>query len=302
MMVAGAALGQSTLASDAIELIVLPGVGARLHRLRVFGHDLLRTPADPREHVRDPFFWGAYNMAPWCNRIDSGPLRVGRRTVDLAANFRDGSVIHGQVFKQPWEQVQQGELRVRGGGDGWPWPYEARLGLKVGRARLEIEQRVVNLADEPMPAGVGLHPWFRPRAQVAIHADAVYPTNTNSPALPVPVSGAFDLRRGAEMTSGLDATWAGLGDPAVELWWPDINLRATLRVIAPTVHVTAASPADVDALAIEPQTHAPQGLRRLVNGEPGALAWLAPGGELRQVIEMSFETGDPDRLDGGMTA
>jgi aldose 1-epimerase len=150
-----------------------------------------------------------------------------------------------------------------------------------------------------MPAGVGLHPWFRPRAQVAIHADVVYPTNTDSPALPVPVSAAFDLRRRTEMSTGLDATWAGLAEPAVELWWPEIGLRATLRVGSPEVHITAASPSDINALAIEPQTHAPQGLRRLLNGEPGALAWLAPGGELRQTIEMSFELGDPDRRDGG---
>lgn len=287
------------LADGSIELECLPGVGARLHRLRVFGHDLLRTPPDLHKHLVQPFFWGAYNMAPWCNRIDAGPVRVGRQTVDLAANFRDGSVIHGQVFDRPWEQVADGQLCVRAGGDGWPWPYEARLGLKVDCGRLEIEQRVTNLADEPMPAGVGLHPWFRAQAQVAIHGNLVYPTNTNSPAQPVPVSGAHDLRRLAQMSAGLDATWAALAEPAVELWWPDISLRATLRVAAPAVHITAASPTDIEGLAIEPQTHAPQGLRRLLNGEPGALAWLAPGDELRQTIEMSFQVGDPERPDGG---
>ena len=58
--------------AEALEVIVLPQVGARLHRLRAFGHDLLRTPPDPGTHATDPYFWGAYVMAPWCNRILPG--------------------------------------------------------------------------------------------------------------------------------------------------------------------------------------------------------------------------------------
>ena len=38
-----------------VEVIVLPEAGARFHRLRAFGHDLLRTPDDPDTHHRDPF-------------------------------------------------------------------------------------------------------------------------------------------------------------------------------------------------------------------------------------------------------
>jgi galactose mutarotase-like enzyme len=30
-----------------IEVVVVPEAGARLHRLRAFGEDLLRTPDDP---------------------------------------------------------------------------------------------------------------------------------------------------------------------------------------------------------------------------------------------------------------
>lgn len=56
-----------TVANGPILAELLPDVGARLHRLRVFGQDLLRTPAEPAEHLRDPFRWGAYVMAPWCN-------------------------------------------------------------------------------------------------------------------------------------------------------------------------------------------------------------------------------------------
>jgi len=65
-----------TYASETVEAVVLPDAGARLHRLRVFGHDLLRTPNDPALHRADPFCWAAYVMAPWCNRLEARPIWV----------------------------------------------------------------------------------------------------------------------------------------------------------------------------------------------------------------------------------
>jgi galactose mutarotase-like enzyme len=62
-----------------------------------------------------------------------------------------------------------------------------------------------------------------------------------------------------------------------------------MRAQYPGLHVTAANASDVQAIAVEPQTHAPQGLRRLLNGEPGALAWIQPGDELELPITIDFD-------------
>ncbi|MEO6578403.1 MAG: hypothetical protein ABIO99_05845, partial [Candidatus Limnocylindria bacterium] len=98
--------------SDALEVVLLPDVGARLHRLLAFGVDLLRTPPDPARHVADPFFWGGYILAPWGNRLEAGPTDVADQAVNLEPNFDDGSAIHGQVYARPWEVVGDGRLRV----------------------------------------------------------------------------------------------------------------------------------------------------------------------------------------------
>ena len=279
---------QVQLADDDIEVVILPEVGARLHRLRVRGHDLLRTPADLSDHLRDPFRWGAYVMAPWCNRVEAGPVRAGSRLISPGANFPDGSAIHGQVYARPWQQLGDGKFLISAGGDGWPWEYEVGLRIQIANRSLWIEQTLTNLAVDPMPAGLGLHPWFRRPLLVAIHAEVVYPVNTASQPQPEPVSGSFDLRDMSEMAADLDATWARLADPPVELRWPTIGIGATFRITAPTPHVVAASPGELDAIAIEPQTHAPQGLRRLLNGEPGGLAPLDPGRTLSLAVEMAF--------------
>jgi len=277
-----------------IEVVVLPEVGARLHRLRAFGHDLLRAPDDPAEHLRDPLSWGAYVMAPWCNRVASGPVSIAGRRVELAANFADRTAIHGQVHDRPWERLADGTFRVRGGGEGWPWAYEVSLGIGVGARSVRLDLGLTNLASDPMPAGLGLHPWFRRPVLVAVRGDLVHPSNTVAVPIadPEPVRGSLDLRALGEMAAGLDATWTGLADPAVELAWPEAGVRAEMRIDTPSPHVAAAAIVGLDAIAVEPQTHAPQGLRRLLRGNPGALAMLDPGATLPLGIELRFERLD----------
>jgi len=272
----------------AIEVEVLPDAGARIHRLRVFGADLLSAPDDPAAHLADPFFSGAYVMAPWCNRIDPGPVRVGNRSVALVPNFPGGSAIHGQVYARRWDRTGPGSFRIRGGEDGWPWAYEAGLAVAVANRSVTIALTLANRSPDPMPGGLGLHPWFRRPVEVAIHGDSVFPSNADTPALPVPVAGPLDVRRIGALTPGVDATWTDLADPPVELKWPHLGLRATMHVDAPVVYIVAASVTQADAIAVEPQTHAPQGLRRLLAGEPGALAMVDPGATLRLVIQLAF--------------
>lgn len=280
---------QLTFASDEVEAVVLPEIGARLHRLRVSGHDLLRTPDDVSAHEREPFFWGSYVMAPWCNRIDGGPMRVGSRQVALGSNFPDGSAIHGQVYARAWEVRDDGTLATRAGGNGWPWEYEVVQRVEAAERVLRIDLAITNHSTDPMPAGLGIHPWFRQPVLVAIRGDAVFEPNTATPARPEPVRGPLDLRRLGEMPPGLDATWADLGVPPVELGWPDLGIRATMEVTAPSVYIVAASPPDLDAVAVEPETHAPQGMRRLINGEPGPLASVQPGASLSLSVTLAFE-------------
>jgi aldose 1-epimerase len=276
------------LRSEALELEVLPDLGARWHRLRAFGVDLLRTPADLSIHAREPFFWGAYVMAPWCNRAPAEPMAWHARRISLSPDFPDGSAIHGQVYARPWRVEEPGRLRVEAEGDGWPWRYSVtqRLFLEDGTLRVELTLR--NLDDAPMPGGLGLHPWFVRPVEVVVAAAAVYDRNVGSPPEPMPVSGALDLRRLAQPAAALDATWAALDDPAVRLRWPATGISVTWRLGGAASHVVVATPADLHATAVEPQTHAPDPLRRLLSGEPGRPGVLQPGQELLLTAEMSF--------------
>ena len=290
MTTTGTPIGELVhIADDDIEIEVLPAIGARLHRLRVFGHDLLRTPGDLARHVDDSWFWGCYPMAPWCNRFPAGPTTIGGRDIHLATNFPDGTAIHGQVARAPWKDAGDGVFTIDAGGGGWPWRYavEQRVALKHGAVTIAL--RLTNLSDTAMPAGLGIHPWFRQPVNVAIRAGFVHPTNIDSEPAAMPVDGDLDRRAREPMPAGVDATWTGLESPAVLLEWPRTGIRATLDAGPAAPFIVAAAPPELDAIAVEPQTHGPDGARRFELGEPGAPSPLEPGAVLQLTTVLAFE-------------
>jgi aldose 1-epimerase len=278
---------QVVVASESVEAVLLPARGARLHRLRAFGQDLLRTPERVTAYDREPFFWGSYVMAPWCNRIQAGSMRLGGQQVSVDANFPDGSAIHGQVHRLPWELDADGTFRVQAGGNRWPWRYEVQQTVTAFEHRLRFELSVQNLSNSPMPGGIGIHPWFRSPVDVAISGTHVFSPNSATPPEPVAVAGEYNLRTLRPMPDELDATWTGLGEVPVTLRWATRGVEASLQTTSK--FVVATSPSSIDAVAVEPQTHAPQGDRRLRLGEPGALELIGPGQVLRLDVELRFE-------------
>lgn len=277
-----------TLASEALEVTLLPEIGGRLHRLRAFGHDLLRTPDDAATHRDDPFFWGAYPLAPWCNRARADQHRIAGRVAELVPNFADGTAIHGLVYAVPWQVDDDGSIQVEAGGDhAWPWRFAVTLRSRVEDATLTLDYVLTNHSDGPMPAGLGLHPWFRQPLELRVPAERLYATNTDSPSSPQPVNGELDLRDLAAPAPDLDATWTDLTEPVLELAWPWAGISARLEIEAPRPLVAVATPTDKGAAAIEPQTHGPDPLRRLAGDEPDAPVLLPPGAQLRLGLHLT---------------
>jgi aldose 1-epimerase len=280
------------LGDDELHVEVLPAAGARLHRIRVGGVDVLRTPDDPARHRSEPWFWGSYPLAPWCNRIPAGPGRAAGRAIDLPSNFPDGTAIHGQVAEAPWTDDGDGRFRIRGGGDGWPWPYDVVQRLTVTPSSVELTLELTNLGDDPMPGGLGIHPWFRNPVDLTIRAASVHPSNLDPSPMAEPVAGDRDRRTPGPLAEGVDAAWTDLGDPPVELAWPADGLRAVMTASPNARYIVAARLAGIDGTAVEPNTHAPAGLRRLELGEPGGLELIGPGDTLAMTTTLAFSRLD----------
>jgi aldose 1-epimerase len=191
----------------------------------------------------------------------------------------------------PWSVTGAATCSVRAGGNGWPWPYEVTLAAEGRDNALSLHWRLTNLADEPMPAGIGFHPWWRRPVQLRVDAGLTYASNLTPTPDPQRVGGGLDLRALAVPTDGLDGTWTDATLRAIELAWPGLGLRATLTASANARYVAVATPPELDAIAVEPQTHAPDGLRRLLDGRPGGLLWLPAAESLAFDLEIRVSRG-----------
>jgi galactose mutarotase-like enzyme len=123
---------------------------------------------------------------------------------------------------------------------------------------------------------------------VAIRATRVHRSNQDSSPQPEPVSGDHDRRELGPLAVGVDATWTDLETPPIRLAWPRHGVRAEIQTSTSVRYVVAARLAGVDATAVEPETHAPAGLRRLLRGEPGGLELVPPGETLELTVRIRF--------------
>jgi aldose 1-epimerase len=231
------------LATTDAELTVDPGAGGRFSSLVVGGDELLLT-----DEEAGPLWWGCYPMAPFAGRIRFGQLTFAGQEHQLVRNLPPHA-IHGTVLDRRWDVLAHGadRLTLRTElGPGWPFP---------GRVMHEIELRPGGLeatltleADEPMPAWIGWHPWFRR----SIDGHAV----------------ELDFKPGSMYERGLDGLPTGALTLPAPRAWDDafVGVRDAPRLRWPgllelEIHSTA--PVWVvfderdDVICVEPQTAPP---------------------------------------------
>ncbi len=274
------------LRHQAARLVVAPSRGGAIRELTWGGADVLR-PASPGA-PDDPFAAACFPMVPFVNRIAHGRFRFAGRTVRLQPNWsEEPHPIHGQGWRAMWQVKAATEtsatLRFEGGGDEWPWRYGCEERFRLLPDELSVELSVENLSDAPMPAMLGLHPYFPRAAEARLEARLPRVWLTDAAALPVeeaqtPAGWRFEPRRSVQAVP-LDHCFGGWnGDASLE--WPDRAVR--LRALhCPYLHVYA--PAGRDFFCIEPQTGAPGALGRSSEEAPS----LAPG--KRMAIEVQLK-------------
>lgn len=262
------------VASDELEVEVLPGLGGRIHRIRSRGLDLLRTPPDPAVHEGSPLHWGSYPLVPWCNRFWGGRIEWDGPTIEVPVNWDGGTTaIHGEAFARPWVHHGNATMTFRGGGHGFPVPYLAAQSFAVDGPTLIYTLAVTDVGEVAMPAGLGIHPWFT-ATRITLDAERWSPTIEDArDGTTVAVSGPSDLRDGADRRWGWDAVWTGLGRRAVELGWPEQGCTATLGFTPSAPYVTVATIEEVGAMAVEPQTMQVGRPDRLEPGETLAVTY-----------------------------
>jgi aldose 1-epimerase len=278
------------LRAGALEVGLAPEVGGSVSRFDLVGggvREPLMRPAP--EGAADVLQAACFPLAPFANRIRGGTFACDGRTITLTPNMAgDRSPLHGQGWLGAWSiesaDARAARLAFRHPGGEWPWTYDARQDFTLDEGGLTIELACRNLSAEPMPCGLGLHPYFPCNRETRLDTTVEAVWTIDADVLPVsrePASGRYGLGDRAICGQGLDNGYDGWNGTA-RISWPDRGL--VLDIASPDAgRFQVFSPPEGGVFAAEPvqnanaALNAPQeqwpslGLTRLAQGEEARL-------------------------------
>lgn len=238
---------------------------------------------------------GNFPLVPFVNRIRGGEFDFRGRTVRLARNMAsDASPLHGQGWLGEW-QVAQASTRAavlifdHPAGE-WPWAYRAEQSFDLDERGLTLVLTCRNDDDQPMPCGLGQHPYFHCTGATRIATEVRDVWTIDADVLPVervPATGQFDLADRSVCGLGLDhgfAGWGGsarLSDPA----WPFTITMSS----SDAEFFQLYSPDSGGIFVAEPVTHANAALNQPEEQWPDlGLQILAPGESMSLTMRLEI--------------
>ncbi len=229
--------GGVRLSAGPLRLHLAPEVGgsvARFDHIDANGVTPIFRPAP--EAMADVLQAGCFPLVPFCNRVRSGRFRFGGREIVLAPNLPpQPHPLHGQGWRAAWRVAKHSgvvaELVYAHHPGEWPWAYEARQRFTLTPDALEIVLSCRNLSAEPMPCGLGLHPFFVADAQTVLDAAVETVWTVDDEIMPVaeqPAIGRYDLRDRRISGAALDNGYGGWSGEA-RITWPAAGLALLIR-------------------------------------------------------------------------
>jgi aldose 1-epimerase len=271
------------LATGRLGVELAPASGGAVARLTVDGVDVLRPTAGADVASGKGNNAALYPLVPFSNRIRDGRLVFEGEQFQLARNWPGvGHPMHGDGWAHAWDVVRSdgasaeiAYLHERAAEiGGWPFRYRARQSYLLDDDRLTIRISLENLEDRPVPAGIGLHPFFVRDAETQLTCRTRAVWRTDAEVLPVEriaVPADWDFSAGRRVNSvTLDNCFDGW-DGHAAIVWPQHRLRLGLEATVPFRHLVIYVPPGQSSFCVEPVSHA--------NGQVG-LAPLGPGGIL----------------------
>lgn len=270
-----------------------PALGAAVTRLTWRDRDILRPAPDD---ARDPLATGSFPLAPYANRIADGAFAFDGRDLRLPATSGfEPHTLHGLGWRRPWRVVEATETAVslsleQGSSADWPWPWAAAHRATLTADGVTFDLEMTNRGTRPMPAGLGLHPYFAVYGTtvLTVPADRVWSTDAREiPTALVPAGSLIDWSAGVRLVDApfVDHAYAGWNGAAV-LDHDDCRVTMTASGNARWAHVYA--PPGEGFVCVEPVTHRPDA-HNAPEGEASGLVVLQPGQALSISMRIAAE-------------
>jgi aldose 1-epimerase len=184
-------------AAHATEVAIAPSLGNLAYEFKVHGKNVLWLPYKTLAEMKaKPQFGGIPFLAPWANRLSEDAFFANgkkfRLNPDLGNIRRDQNQkpIHGLLTVSPdWTvttvEADADSARVTSRLEFWkhpelmaqfPFAHSIETTYLLRDDILEVRTSIENLSADPMPVGIGYHPYFQlhdaPRDQWKVHLAA----------------------------------------------------------------------------------------------------------------------------------
>ena len=251
------------LSAGPLRLQLNPSIGGSISSFKRIGdggpRPILRRCNSPLQKVLDA---ASFPLVPYVNRIRGGHFTFRGRQVTLAPNMaHDPSPLHGQGWLNPWTVEERAEasatIRFVHEPGEWPWAYEAAQEFELDESGLSLELSCCNRDSDPMPCGLGQHPYFPCGPETRLDTTVTTAWTVDEHVLPceeVVADGRYDLRERSVCGQGLDNGFGGWNGEAL-LTDPDWPYELRLSSLQARFFQLY-SPPDGGIFVAEPVTHA----------------------------------------------
>lgn len=266
-------------------LELLPSLGGAVGALSHHGNPVLRPTGAAPGGALDT---GCFPLVPYANRIADGRFDFAGDSYALPRNFgTHPHSIHGVGWQSAWTVDEvAGDAAVlthdHDGGGGWPWRYRAEQRFVLAPGALRIDLSLTNCDHRPMPAGLGLHPYFPCDAATRLGFSATRLWLADATMLPTVATapdGFGDWTRPAPVMGDMliDNAWQGWdGHARIDQCWGSVILSAQG---AGCLHLYR--PPGQPCFCVEPVSHLPDAINR------DGMAILAPGATARLTMTLT---------------
>lgn len=257
------------LVSGDYRLVVAPSRGGSILALEWLGQSLLRETVG--SGILDV---ACFPIVPYSNRIANGRFDWDGRSFSLAPNVPavdPVNPLHGPGWLSAWSLLEAtgDALRlehVYSGGD-WPWAYRAELHYALDALGLTARLALTNLAAEPMPAGLGFHPYFTrssTTSYLGLHRGEWQRDSEGLPAALDRRDRAIDWWAGTPVDARVvDTVYADREGP-LRICWPDRDLAVQIDCSDNLSLTSVFAPEGTDWFCVEPVSHMTDALNRAV--------------------------------------
>jgi aldose 1-epimerase len=178
------------IANDNLSVAITPSFGAIYNIWNNHGAPLLWQPGYPKDAVTP--IGGCFPLVPYANRVKNSVFTLASKKYRIADNHcQQPHALHGDGWTTEWRVLAKGKTWIKLGHRSHlhPFNYRAEQTIEILDNSLSISISITHLGDEPMPYGVGFHPWFIKYEDTQLYAPATriwyedhqhFPTKTST--------------------------------------------------------------------------------------------------------------------------